>query len=150
MSNEAAKNRILIVGGSGFLSGTLARRAIAQGNEVWTITRGQRALPDGAHALIADRHDHEAFNEVVASADTQWDVVADCIAFQPADIQQDLTVLQKRARHLVFVSTDFVYDPMRRQFPQREDAAHYVSDGYGANKRLCELELVNGDAGEMA
>jgi nucleoside-diphosphate-sugar epimerase len=100
--------------------------------------------------LIADRHNHEAFEAVVAGAGSQWDVVVDCIAFQPADIQQDLAVFRQRARHLVFVSTDFVYDPMRRQFPQTEDAEHYVSDGYGANKRLCELELVNSDTGEVA
>jgi nucleoside-diphosphate-sugar epimerase len=150
MSDKVTSEDILIVGGSGFLSGTLARRAVARGKKVWTITRGQRPLPDGAQALIADRHDRDAFGEVVAAAGHQWDMVVDCIAFQPADIRQDLAVFQTRTRHLVFVSTDFVYDPMRRQFPQSEDTEYYVSDGYGANKRLCELELVKSDTGEMA
>ena len=150
MSDAVTSKDILIIGGSGFLSGTLARRAIAQGKSVWTITRGQRPLPDGAQALIADRHDHKVFERVVAAAGEKWDMVVDCIAFQPADIQQDLAVFRTRARHLVFVSTDFVYDPLRRQFPQSEDADYYVSDGYGANKRLCELELLRSDTSEMA
>lgn len=150
MSMETTGSKILIVGGSGFVSGTLARRAVAQGHKVWTITRGQRAIPDGVFALKADRHDHEAFAAAVAGEDVQWDLVVDCIGFQPADAQQDIAVFRDRARHLVFVSTDFVYDPARRQFPQSEEAAFYVTEGYGANKRLCELELINGDSGDMA
>ncbi len=31
--------KILILGGSGGLSGTLARMALKQGKEVWTVTR---------------------------------------------------------------------------------------------------------------
>ena len=34
--------KVLVIGGSGFLSGTLARTALSQGHQVWTITRGQR------------------------------------------------------------------------------------------------------------
>ena len=38
---------ILLVGGSGFVSGALARLAVSQGYRVWTVTRGQHALPAG-------------------------------------------------------------------------------------------------------
>ncbi len=38
--------KILILGGSGGLSGTLARMALKQGKEVWTVTRGKRSLPE--------------------------------------------------------------------------------------------------------
>lgn len=141
---------ILIVGGSGFLSGTLARAAVAHGHKVWTITRGRRPLPDGVTSLIADRHDRGKFEEIVAGAGIRWDLVVDCIGFVPADVQQDIAVFRDRARQLVFVSTDFVYDPQRRRLPQGEQDADYVSQGYGANKRLCELELSGGDTGDMA
>ncbi|NQX00440.1 hypothetical protein HQ447_07250, partial [bacterium] len=39
--------RILIIGGSGFVSGTLARMAVARGYAVTVVTRGQRAVPAG-------------------------------------------------------------------------------------------------------
>lgn len=44
--------KILTLGGSGFVSGTLARLALAQGHQVWTVTRGQRPLPAGVKGLI--------------------------------------------------------------------------------------------------
>ena len=57
MTNPSSQSKILIVGGSGFLSGTLAQRAVSRDNKVWTVTRGQRPLPTGSTNLIADRHD---------------------------------------------------------------------------------------------
>jgi nucleoside-diphosphate-sugar epimerase len=137
------QGKVLIVGGSGFLSGTLARRALARGHQVWAITRGQRSLPDGVIGLVADRQDPAAFEQAVNAAQTKWDLVIDCIAFTPEDIRQDLAVFEQLAGHLVFVSTDFVYDPQHRQFPQREETDHYVADeSYGHLKRRAEEELL--------
>ena len=49
--------KLLILGGSGFVSGRLAQIAIAQGHEVWCVTRGNRPIPEGVHALTCDAHD---------------------------------------------------------------------------------------------
>ena len=141
---------LLILGGSGFLSGTLANAALAQGARVWTLTRGQRPLPAGVTGLVADRHDPAAFAQAIAGARTAWDLVVDCIAFEPADIQQDLAAFKALARHLVYISTDFVYDPAHRQFPQREEAHHYAAEGYGGKKRQGEVVLAGADTGDMA
>lgn len=145
MPQRMSNVRLLIVGGSGFLSGTLARRAVARGYRVWTITRGQRPLLKDANSLVADRHDQAAFEAAVASANVTWDLVIDCIAFEPADVQQDIAVFRDRARHFVFVSTDFVYNPTGRQLPQSEDTDRYTLAGYGRNKRLGETELIYGE-----
>ena len=51
--------RVLIIGGSGFVSGTIARTAVAEGNRVTVVTRGQRDLPDGVDGIVADRQDRE-------------------------------------------------------------------------------------------
>ena len=142
-------SNILIVGGSGFVSGTLARRAVADGHTVWTITRGQRPLPDGVIGLIADRQERAAFAEVIAEAGTNWDLVIDCIGYEEEDAQQDIAVFRDLTPHLVFVSTDFVFDPAHRQFPQSEETDYYFSGGYGGKKRLCELALTGSDTGDM-
>lgn len=128
---------ILVIGGSGFLSGAIAWTALAQGHRVWTFTRGQRPVPAGAISLVADRADRAAFAQVVTNARTHWDLVVDCIGYVPADVAQDIAVLAPLAQHLVFVSTDFVYDPAHRHFPQSEDIDHYLTDGYGGQKRRC-------------
>jgi len=139
---------LLIVGGSGFLSGTLAKRAISRGYRVWAVTRGQRLLPEGVTGLIADRQDKAAFERAVSAAQVKWDLVVDCIAFGPEDIQQDIAVFDGLAGQLVFVSTDFVYDPKYRQFPQSEEIGHFIGAGYGYQKLLAETELAN-YAGDM-
>ncbi len=73
----------------------------------------------------------------------------DCIGYAPEDAQQDIALFRNRARHLVFISTDFVYEPAQRRFPQSEEGEHYLTDGYGGQKRLCELVFLQSDSGPM-
>ncbi len=145
---------ILVIGGSGHVSGAVARAAQAKGYQVWTITRGLRPPAPGAHSLIAERHDLKAMKEVVERQNMTWDLVIDCICYEQPDMLQDIELFRNRTRQFVFVSTDFVYDPDLRRFPQPEVAEHYVSGeegslSYGGKKRLCELELINSDTGGM-
>ena len=146
--------KTLIIGGSGHVSGAVARVALAQGHQVWTVTRGQRPLPEGVNALTADRNDADAFRAAITGADMQWDLVVDCICYQPEDMDQDLALFPGRAKQFVFVSTDFVFDPARRVFPQPQDGITLPAEGcaelsYGQRKRVCELKLMNADTGEM-
>lgn len=143
------KRNILLIGGSGFVSGTLARVAVDAGHNVWAVTRGQRPLPDGVCGILADRHDRAALEEGIAQANTRWDLVVDCIGYEPDDAAQDVRVFRETAAHLVFISTDFVFDPARRTFPQSADNPHFLSEAYGGKKRLCELQLINGDTGDI-
>ena len=140
---------ILVIGGSGFLSGTVARAALAAGHEVTVVTRGRRPVMDGVRALVADREDRGAFGNAVLRARRSWDLVIDCIAFEAADSQQDLELFRGRVGGLVLVSTDFVYDPDRRRFPQKETDADYLKTGYGGGKRAAEQVLEEAGAGGL-
>jgi nucleoside-diphosphate-sugar epimerase len=147
--------KILVIGGSGHVSGAVVRAALTKGLQVWTITRGTRPMINGVKSLIADRHDHEAMKAVLLKEETVWDLVVDSICYDPADMIQDIELFRTRAKQFVFISTDFVYDPAFRNFPQPEETEHYAAGGtagsldYGHKKRLCELELVKGDTGNM-
>ena len=112
---------ILVIGGSGHVSGTVARTALAAGHAVWAITRGNRPLPEGVTALKVDRHDMEAMAAAVAGQKMVWDLVVDCICFDLPDMRQDIELFSDRAVQFLFVSTDFVYDPFLRSFPQPEE-----------------------------
>lgn len=145
----------LIIGGSGHVSGAVAQRALAAGHAVWAVTRGQRPLPDGVTPLTVDRHDSDAMEAAVAGQQMVWDLVVDCICYDLPDIRQDVQFFRDRAVQFVLVSTDFVYDPLHRAFPQPEETDHLVTpeDGfpaYGTKKRLCELELIEGDTGGLS
>lgn len=146
---------ILIIGGSGHVSGAVARAALAAGHSVWAVTRGMRPLPPGMIGLTADRRDPQSLATAITGAAMTWDLVADCICYDPAEMRHAIALFRQRCRQYVFISTDFVYDPARRQFPQPADRAHYVTDGpgslgYGWKKRLCEEALSTGDTGDMA
>lgn len=133
--------KLLVVGGSGFVSGTLARRAVAEGHQVWVVTRGQRPLPRGVTGLTADRADRRAFRDAIEGARMRWDLVVDSICYKLDDMRQDLVLFPGRTSQFVFVSTDFVYDPAKRLYPQPEEGEHFLESGYGGDKRLCEIEL---------
>jgi len=141
--------KLLILGGSGFVSGTLARLALARGHQVWAVTRGQRSLPECVTGLAADRHAGDEFRAAIQGAGVHWDLVVDCIAFEAADIEQDVAVLTPLAGHLVMISSDFVYDASRRRFPQTEEG-ETTALGYGAKKHQAELALQAAHTGRMA
>lgn len=140
---------VLLIGASGFVSGTTARQALSLGHHVWAVTRGKRPLLDGITPIAVDRDDRAGFAKAISECKQTWDLVIDGIGYDPEDAQQDIDVFKTCAKHLVFISTDFVFDPAHRQFPQPEESDHYLSDTYGGKKRLCELELINGDTGNM-
>jgi nucleoside-diphosphate-sugar epimerase len=134
---------ILVIGGSGFVSGTIVRCAKLMGHNVWTVTRGNRNIPAGAISLVADRKDRAEFAKAITDAAIAWDLAIDCIGYVPDDVRLDIDVLAPLVNHLVFISTDFVFDSARRCFPQDEETDFYASDLYGGQKRQCELELIN-------
>jgi len=140
---------LLIIGGSGFVSGALARLAVSRGYKVWAVTRGRNPLPAGVTGLVADRRDPAAFETAVARTGQKWDVVVDCIGYDPADTRQDIAVFRERGGHFIFISSDFVYDPYHRKYPQPEETEFFWQDGYGWKKRQCELELINGETRPM-
>lgn len=135
--------RILIIGGSGHVSGAVTRTALAEGHEVTIVTRGEKAIPQGVTALRADRKDTAAMRAALPEG-VVWDLVVDCIGYEVEDARQDIELFRDRARQFVFISTDFVFDPSQRRFPQPFDNPYFLQDdSYGAKKRRCELEFLN-------
>jgi nucleoside-diphosphate-sugar epimerase len=131
---------LLVLGGTGFLSGTVVREALAAGHRVTTVTRGRRPAPRGVEALVADRSDRTAL--AAALRGRQFDAVIDCIGFKVEDAAQDLELFAGRASHLVFISTDFVYGGEPRRLPLTEEAPTAALNSYGRNKRACEELLL--------
>jgi len=115
--------------------------AVARGHEVTVVTRGQRPAPSGVDVVKVDRNNREEFAKRIAALRTDWDLVVDAIPYTPDDALQDVEVFAGRARRLVFISTDFVYDPKAKKLPQSEHDAVFTAEGYGGQKRLAEIVL---------
>ncbi|HVT82663.1 MAG TPA: NAD-dependent epimerase/dehydratase family protein [Phycisphaerae bacterium] len=135
----------LILGGSGFVSGAMARTALARGDKVFVLTRGNKSLPAGVIPLTADRNDSAAFAHALAPH--RFDRVVDCIGFDARHAQQDLDAFfppgaAPRAGHLVFLSSDFALSAVDRPPFIDETFDRFDTAPYGAGKRAAEVVLM--------
>lgn len=79
---------VLILGGTGWLSGRIARRWQDAGAAVTVLARGGRDAPAGTRLVVADRERDDAYTAV---ADREWDVAgadesaALAVAAEPGD-----------------------------------------------------------------
>lgn len=142
--------RLLVLGGTRFLSRETARQAVERGHEVACACRGESgALPDGAAHVRWDRTE-DAPAEV---RDQRWDAVVD-VARLPSHVRR--AVAATPGAHWVFVSTINVYDStdtpgtpetLDLVDPVTEDVDLAVDpDAYGPMKVACEDLVTSGTA----
>ncbi len=146
MQAKGIRPSLLVIGGSGFVSGTLARAAVSEGYAVTVMTRGTRPLPEGVHAITLDRKDRAVFKRAIGDIEGGFDLVVDSICYDESDALQDIETFSEISGRFVFISTDSVYEPSKRTFPQDEVDAAYVREGYGGKKRMAELAFLEAGA----
>lgn len=138
---------VLVLGGTSWLGGEVARRALARGDEVTCLARGVAGSPpDGARWVRADRTDPAAYDEVAA---TGWDAVID-VSWQPDLVRSALDRLAPVARHWIYVSSCSVYRDdatagMDESAPLHEAYARPGPVGielYGPAKVACEQAVL--------
>src|SRR3972149_1288973 len=103
--------RVLVVGGTEFISLALVRALIRDGHAVTVLNRGRKndRLPAGVSVIPCDRKDHAALQSALAGA--RFDGVCD-ITYAPTT-GEDVAALADAlagAPHVLFVSTGRVYD----------------------------------------
>jgi 2'-hydroxyisoflavone reductase len=97
--------RVLVLGGTGWLSGRIAERWAARGARVTCLARGGRPAPPGANLVIADRTGPDAY---AAVAGQDWDEVVE-ISSDPVAVASAVAALGDRAAHGTYVSSLSVY-----------------------------------------
>lgn len=96
---------VLILGGTGWLSGAIARRWVDAGASVTCLARGARPAPPGAELVVADRADPGAYTAVTGR---DWDEVVE-ISSIPDHVAAAVDGLVTRARHWTYVSSVSAY-----------------------------------------
>ncbi|WP_120522040.1 epimerase [Arthrobacter celericrescens] len=146
--------RILILGGTAFLSAEIARQALDAGHDVTCLARGTAAEPPpGVRWVRADRSEGAGAYD---GLDGGWDAVVD-VSRDPAHARAALAALGSRTGHWTFVSSCSVYD--RHDQPGADEAAALLPslppgeeaspETYGESKSAIE-KLVLEAAGEKA
>lgn len=98
---------ILVLGGSGFLSGAVVEAAVAQGHQVTTVTRAGTPSAPGVTALHADRDDADALRAALQGRPAP-DAVVDCCGFTVAGARAAAAALAHVPRY-VYVSSISAY-----------------------------------------
>ncbi|MBI3824428.1 MAG: NAD-dependent epimerase/dehydratase family protein [Candidatus Rokubacteria bacterium] len=107
--------RVLVVGGTEFISLHLVRALRRDGHEVAVLNRGRQPgrVPAGVRTLVCDRKDHAALARVLAGERVDGLVDVTYAPTTGADVDALLDALAGRVGHAIFVSTGRVYDHAR-------------------------------------
>ena len=92
---------VLILGGTGWLSGRIAAHALGAGATVTCLARGGRPAPPGATLVLADRDEEDAYDVV---SRTDWDHVVD-VSSRAAHVSAAVRALGDRAVRWTYVSS---------------------------------------------
>lgn len=101
--------QVLVLGGTGWLSGRIARRWRDAGAEVTCLGRGDRPAPDGTVLLRGDRDDTGVYTGL---AEHRWDEIVD-ISSRAEHVAEAVDVLGDRTEHWTYVSSMSVYSDDR-------------------------------------
>jgi 2'-hydroxyisoflavone reductase len=147
--------RILVLGGTHHVGRAVVENALARGDDVTTLTRGESGPPaTGATARYADRTDRRAVADALAG-DDGWDAVVDTWSLAPHVVLDSALLLSGRARHYTYISSRSVYvwpipmaadesAPVVSGDPSSDDGADYA-----AAKRGGELAALEGFDGPV-
>ena len=94
---------VLFIGGTGQISLTSVREAVAVGHKVTVFNRARSSLaelPAGVTTIVGDIHDQASYAKLSAS---KFDVVCAFMAFMPQQIRQDITTFSGKAGQYVFI-----------------------------------------------
>lgn len=133
--------KVLFIGGTGNISTTVSRQAIAQGLDLYRLNRGLRdAVLAGSRDLTADINKPDEVRAVLSGLD--FDIVVNWIAFTPDDIERDLKLFQGRVRQYIFISSASVYEkPGHFPITESTPLSNPYWD-YARNKIACEERLL--------
>lgn len=123
--------KILVLGGTSWLGGEVARVGLERDHVVTCLARGESGrVPPGATLVSADRTEDTAYDRV---CDQDWDGVVD-VSWQPAFVRGAVSALAARAGRWVYVSSCSVY---------------LEHDAIGADESATVLPPLGGDRATM-
>ena len=107
---------VLFVGGTGQISLTSVREAVAAGHQVTVFNRGKSAkaeLPAGVTSIVGDLHDQDSYGKLSGFT---FDVVCAFMVFRPEQISQDISTFSGRVGQYIFISSASVYQKPARHY----------------------------------
>lgn len=131
--------RILFIGGTGTISTAITKQLAERGEDLYLLNRGNRnnLLSPNVKQIIADINNEAEVAKLIS--DMEFDVVADFIAFTPAQLERDYRLFNGKTKQFIFISSASAY--------QKPLSDYRITEGtplsnpyweYSRNKIACE------------
>jgi nucleoside-diphosphate-sugar epimerase len=135
--------KALFIGGTGTISSAITKQLLEKGCDLYLLNRGTRneALPAGVKIIQADINDEIHVSKLIESL--EFDVVADFIAFEPAQLERDYRLFKGKTKQFLFISSASAYQTPLSDYRITEGTP--LSNPYWAysrNKIACEDYLM--------
>ncbi|NRF90164.1 SDR family oxidoreductase [Paenibacillus frigoriresistens] len=135
--------RALFIGGTGTISSAITKQLLEKGCELYLLNRGTRNedLPTGVNIMKADINDEKQVSKLIENL--EFDVVADFIAFEPAQLERDYRLFKGKTKQFMFISSASAYQTPLSDYRITEGTP--LSNPYweySRNKIACEEYLM--------
>lgn len=129
--------RILVTGGTVFVSKYVAEYFAKKGNEVYVLNRNTKAQPAGTHLICADRH---RLGDTLKGY--QFDAVLDITGYNEEDVVHLVDGLAEINQY-IFISSGAVYpETLPQPFTEAQECGpNAIWGAYGTNKLAAENYL---------
>ena len=134
--------KALFIGGTGVISTSISRLLVSKGWDLTLLNRGSRPndVP-GAKQLILDINDETAVKKAIEKE--HFDVVADFIAFVPAQAERDIRLFKGKTDQYIFISSASAYQkPLSSPVITEATPLHNPHWEYSRNKAAIEELLM--------
>jgi nucleoside-diphosphate-sugar epimerase len=135
--------KVLFIGGTGTISSAITKQLMEKGYELYLLNRGTRneTLPAGVNIIKADINDEVHVSKLIENL--EFDVVADFIAFNTAQLERDYRLFKGKTKQFMFISSASAYQTPLSDYRITEGTP--LSNPYweySRNKIACEEYLM--------
>ncbi len=100
--------KVLFIGGTGTISVSVSKLAVARGIDLTLLNRGKRGITiDGAKTITADITQTDQIEALLG--DQHFDSIVNWIAFHEAEVERDIALFRERTNQYIFISSASAY-----------------------------------------
>jgi nucleoside-diphosphate-sugar epimerase len=136
--------QVLFVGGTGTISASCARSAVARGMDVTVLNRARselRPLPPEVERLMGDVRDTLSLKAAIGARD--FDVVVNFLCYSADDARSALGTFRGRTGHYLHISTAMLYQKPPRGMPYRESTERRNPFSRYARDKIAAEDVLN-------
>lgn len=135
--------KILLIGGTGTISGAIAKVLAQRGDDLTLLNRGNRAedIPAGAKVIYCDINNEALVAEKLAGE--CFDAVCQFVGYKPEHVQRDYRLFAGKTKQYIFISSTAAYQKPVVNYRMTEETAFCNPYwDYAREKAACEEFLM--------